>query len=651
MSDSIFGSCDRPLTPDEVCDIVRSQCPYLEEILCVPSTDGKTLTLMGVNSAGSQKLICTFNVDPGISEERVCELIAEKVPDVITEDDVCELIEAKAVLRDELCSLIAEQCPHVKDVTAVGGNLVITYTENVIDPVIIPLSASTAETVNGITTTTHPDGTTHASCDDPVKSVVDNGDNTWTATTQSGEETVLRDTFASLVDNGDGTGTLTMPDGQIKQIVCAPLPADIRVTGIAVVPTEKADGSTDYSIELTLSDGSTLNGGPVVDTDLFASVVPDNGDGTGTVTDPSGNSLDVCLNPVKSLRENDDGSFTIVNADGTDGTTIPAAATPEVTTTVPNADGSIHTITTGDGVPTEVCTNPFKGFRTNADGSVTLTFQDGTDGPTLADTTIPADGFTAFGTVAADGTVTSPDGSTPVAVYPNGDVVTPGDAVLNVFDGAGQYLGSKKCPVDTSVVIEQEDGTPLPINEETGNQQILCEPGDATGSLRIGGAHFQILPTLDRHDLAIPVNTLMFDDSNSTGDTYDLQTYEFTVDSCSVAKQIRFSGAISATLHGPVGTEQRVILNLERSFDGGAWNVGMASGGQNTWSLSTGDRIVEQEMDVEQWQNLAPGPHTVAFRLVLGGLYPPGTQMAAGTFMNIQKSTLVVDLGPRLVCC
>ena len=73
--------------------------------------------------------------------------------------------------------------------------------------------------------------------------------------------------------------------------------------------------------------------------------------------------------------------------------------------------------------------------------------------------TAGADGFSEFGIVNEDGTITLPDGTTVDAVDGQGNPVPAGEPVLNVFAADGTYIGSKVCP-STIVVCSGAETAP-----------------------------------------------------------------------------------------------------------------------------------------------------------------------------------------------
>ena len=171
--------------------------------------------------------------------------------------------------------------------------------------VVVP-SSTTVPAPEGFHTITTDDGVATEVCLVPVKSV--NG------VTPDAEGAVIIQQ-ATVVDNADGTGDVTDADGNTCTFLkTIEFPADIRVTGITFA--ESADGSM-HDIILEMSDGTTLNAGPVVDADTFA-MVADNGDGTGTVTDPAGNACTFVKGPITqaTVVDNGDGTATATDSEG-----------------------------------------------------------------------------------------------------------------------------------------------------------------------------------------------------------------------------------------------------------------------------------------------------------------------------------------------
>lgn len=118
--------------------------------------------------------------------------------------------------------------------------------------------------------------------------------------------------------------------------------------------------------------------------------IVDNGDGTGTITMPSGAVIDFCTDcatgggadTFATFVENGDGSVTFTSADGNTTTTIGPDTDTFVSFTT-NPDGSI-TLTSADGTTTAVIppgstggTDTFVTFTETQDGTITFTSADG----------------------------------------------------------------------------------------------------------------------------------------------------------------------------------------------------------------------------------------------------------------------------------
>ena len=108
-----------------------------------------------------------------------------------------------------------------------------------------------------------------------------------------------------------------------------------------------------------------------------------------------------------------------------------------------------------------LCLNPLKDLRLNDDGSWTAIYADGSEGETIADTTIPADGSASFDLADAD------------TVDGQGNPIEPGTPVLDIYDGEGNYLGSKAC-VDLTVLSQTPDGVTIPVNPDNTQTITQC---------------------------------------------------------------------------------------------------------------------------------------------------------------------------------
>ena len=159
-------------------------------------------------------------------------------------------------------------------------------------------------------------------------------------------------------------------------------------------------------------------------------------------------------------------------------------------TTTPSADGLGQVITTSDNETTFVCDKQFKGLRDNGDGTKTEIFVDQagveSTGLTLEEPT--QSGEPQLGVVDAAGNTTYVDADGATQTVPatdlNGDPVDPSQAVWNMIDGNGNYLGSKPCK-DETVLSMYADFTLPDIDPETGNQ-LIAKLVDCAGSTLSG---------------------------------------------------------------------------------------------------------------------------------------------------------------------
>ena len=184
--------------------------------------------------------------------------------------------------------------------------------------------SSTVPAPEGFHTITTADNVTTEVCLTPVKGVTGDGvDNT------DPQNPVIAS--SSTVPSADGTQHIVTTDDGVATPVCLEpvksvtgpfvdntdpanpiinVPADQRLVALRIV--EGPDGTYNWEADVGPGDGTvtaTYNAGPVVDVDTFGTVVPDNGDGTGTVLDAAGNSIVVCLDPVKDILDEDGNSI------------------------------------------------------------------------------------------------------------------------------------------------------------------------------------------------------------------------------------------------------------------------------------------------------------------------------------------------------
>jgi hypothetical protein len=250
-------------------------------------------------------------------------------------------------------------------------------------PILSKIPEASSSTVvdngNGTATVTQTDGTQCAVIKaGTVSTVVAGANGTITITQTDGTAaTAVTGIQSTVTDNGDGTGTVTQNDGTVctflKQV---DIPADVRVADVQIV--ESADGSS-HSVQLVLSNGTTLNGGPVIDQ---WSTVTDNGDGSGTVEDPTGSACTFAKGTASTVTDNGDGTGTVTQNDGTVCTflkqvDIPADVRVADVQIVESADGSSHSVqlvlsngTTLNGGPV---IDQWSTVTDNGDGTGTVT--------------------------------------------------------------------------------------------------------------------------------------------------------------------------------------------------------------------------------------------------------------------------------------
>jgi hypothetical protein len=285
----------------------------------------------------------------------------------------------------------------------------------------------------------------------PTSSISDNENGTATIVMADGttKTNVVCGQAGTVTDNGDGTGTVTMNDGTTCTFLkTVELPADIRITGLSF---EESDDGSMHSLVATLSDGSTINAGPIVD--QFSSVAPNaagegGGVGTATITTPQGVKNDVVCGVQSTVVANEDapGTATITQNDGSQKTDV-LCGTPS--SVVPN-DAEI-----GGGVGTAT--------MTQTDGSVKNDVVCGAQS-----TVVPSeDGRTA--------TFTQNDGSTKEVLCAGNDSITQNEEGVGGGVGTSTITlpgGDVKADVvcgQQSTVVDNENNTGT-VTQNDGRQ-------------------------------------------------------------------------------------------------------------------------------------------------------------------------------------
>ena len=326
----------------------------------------------------------------------------------------------------------------------------------------LPSSTTVPNADGTVHTITTDDGVPTDVCTDPIKTLVDNEDGTWTATSQGGLVTLIE--TGTVVDNGDGSGTVTLPDGSTCDFVKAPLPPALSSTVV-----DNGDGTA----TITQTDGTTkdvLCAGTV-------SSVADNGDGTATITQNDGTvKADAVCGVQSNVVDNGDGSATMLQNDGSTCDVVKAPLPPAAASTVvDNGDGS-GTVTQTDGTSKSFVCSPLNQAAVvdNGDGTGSVTDSNGNVCTFLKQVDIPADVRVTGITFeeSADGSqhniiLQLSDGSVlnagPV-VDAAATVVDNGDGTGTVTDAAGNACVFAKGPIvippgTVSSLVDNGDGT------------------------------------------------------------------------------------------------------------------------------------------------------------------------------------------------
>lgn len=218
------------------------------------------------------------------------------------------------ILDVDVCALIAQNC----DATlADNGNGTYTHTSNSGVQTTFRGGWTEASVTGRAITFAYPDGTTldvdlcalvAANCD---VSLVENGDGTWTHRSIGGVQTRFPGGWTTVVDNGDSTLTVTTPDGAVQTIdVCALVAAHCDATLV-----ENGDGTLTHTsnsgVQTTFSEGAGATHPAATLTNDDASFAWDDATQTGNI-------------PVTTLTENVDGTVVINPGNGDPDVTIHA---------------------------------------------------------------------------------------------------------------------------------------------------------------------------------------------------------------------------------------------------------------------------------------------------------------------------------------
>ncbi|MBL7472756.1 hypothetical protein [Robertkochia sediminum] len=361
--------------------------------------------------------------------------------------------------------------PAIQDFSfnATTGELTLTLEGGSTATVDISTLADTVTTLvdngDGSFTYTSEDGTV-TTFNETTSGLVDNGNGTFTYTDEDNVVTTFDAKIASIVDNGDGTFTVTDDFGTV---------VTVDTNNIVTTLVDNGDGSFTYTSEdgtittfTETTSGLVDNGngtftytdedGVATTFDAKIATVLDNTDGTFTITDDFGTSVTIDTNNVvTTLVDNGNGSFTYTSEDGT-------ITTFNETTSglVDNGNGTF-TYTDEDGVATTFDAK-IATVLDNTDGTFTITDDFGTS--VTIDTnnvvTILSDnGDGTFTYTSEDGTITNFDSRICV-------VADNGDGTYDITDDYG-----------TTVTIDANDVlTTLSLNADNTNLDYVDENGD-----------------------------------------------------------------------------------------------------------------------------------------------------------------------------
>ncbi|WP_299363531.1 hypothetical protein [Winogradskyella sp.] len=301
-----------------------------------------------------------------------------------------------------------------------------------------------------------------------VTALVDNGDGTFTYTSENGTSTTFdandAQTVTTFVDNGNGTYTYTSEDGTATTTAT---PGAETVTALV----DNGDGTFTYTSENGTSTTFDANGAQTVTTFV------DNGDGTYTYTSEDGTATTTATpgaETVTALVDNGDGTFTYTSENATS-TTFDANGAQTVTTFVDNGDGT-YTYTSEDGTSTTTATpgaETVTALVDNGDGTFTYTSENGTS------TTFDANGAQTVTTFVDNGdgtyTYTSEDGTSTTTATPGAETVT---ALVDHGDGTFTYTSENA----TSTTFDANDAQTVTtfVDNGDGTYTYTSEDGTAT---------------------------------------------------------------------------------------------------------------------------------------------------------------------------
>ena len=433
---------------DGTATITQTDGTVKDDVICgVQSTitdNGATATIVQ-NDGSTKQVLCAGNdsiVDNGDGTSTITLPSGD-----VKDDAVCGV--QSTVTDNGVVASFLQNDGTTKDVLCAGNDSIV-------------------DNGDGTSTITLPSGDVKDDAVCGIQSFVeDNGDGTATATFNDGsfKDDVVCGAQSTVVDNGDGTGTVTQNDGTVCTFLKeVEIPADVFVADIQI--TESADGS-EHFVQLVLNNGVVLNGGPVIDQ---WSTVTDNGDGTGDVTDPNGNTCTFVKAGLDSIVDNGDGTSTITLSGGDVKDDAVCGAQSSI---VDNGDNTA-TIVQNDGSTKDVLCAVTDSIVDNGDGTATITLA---GGDSKADAVCGVQSSVVDdGTVA---TITQNDGSTKdVLCAGNDSIVDNGDGTSTITLPSGDVKADAVCGAQ-STVVDNGDGTATVTQNDGTTKDVLCAGNDS----------------------------------------------------------------------------------------------------------------------------------------------------------------------------
>ena len=300
---------------------------------------------------------------------------------------------------------------------------------------------------------TYPDGTTFE-WEERISTLVDNGNGTLTYTDENLQTTTFQEGWTTVTDNGNATWTYTYPDGTTEVFdFCAIYDQS------TCKPTLSDNGDGTFTFDDGFGDQTTFPGG--------WTTVTVNADNSITFNYPDGTSSNYD-ETLTTLVDNGDGTATYTNESG-----IPVTIQTGWTVAQYNSDGT-WTYTYPDGITTtlDICLIMSDGeclvLADNGDGTSTLQYNTGKVIGTVAT------GATIATLDAANNilTITMPDGSSVVFDEVNTTLVDNGNGTLTYTNEAGATTTFQSGwttvavnPTSNQLTFTYPDGTTVSYNE------------------------------------------------------------------------------------------------------------------------------------------------------------------------------------------